>query len=227
MPDRTWLLASSASIVVGYVGGSLRLLESRRKGLRTKEPGLQNLFPEERLLTEQNPDSQEGKVFIVTGGNGDLDKERTKILYSKHAKVYVATRSEPKAKEAIEEVCQLYPTSKGDRVYLYSDLTDLATIEKSADDVLFKNASVTALPAGSKTAQDYELQLNWAVRAEWVSLSAANSAPKPAINFTNMDYKRDEDQWRKYERNKARIVLHSCEASKRKASATAMVFFIS
>ncbi|KAI0905345.1 short-chain dehydrogenase [Ustulina deusta] len=208
------------------------------------------MFPGEPLLTEQNLGSQEGKVFIVTGANSGLGKELVKILYSKHAKVYVAARSESKAKKAIEEVRQLYPTSKGDLAYLYLDLSDLATIKKSADDflakeqrldVLFNNAGVMTPPAGSKTVQGYELQLGvnsigtflftrclnptlaatarsapqHSVRVVWVSSAAADSAPKPAIDFSNIDYKRDEGQWQKYERSKAGNILHSCEAARR------------
>ncbi len=186
----------------------------------------------------------------MTGANSGLGKELVKILYSKHAKVYVAARSESKAKKAIEEVRQLYPTSKGELAYLYLDLSDLATIKKSADDflakeqrldVLFNNAGVMTPPVGSKTVQGYELQLGvnsigtflftrclnptlaatarsapqHSVRVVWVSSAAADSAPKPAIDFSNMDYKRDEDQWQKYERSKAGNILHSCEAARR------------
>ncbi|KAI0427936.1 short-chain dehydrogenase [Xylaria sp. FL1042] len=211
---------------------------------------LKNLFPGGPLLTEENVGSQEGKVFIVTGANTGLGKELTKILYSKHAKVYVAARSETKAKEAIEQIRQLYPTSNGHLAYLYLDLSDLTTIKKSADDflvkeqrldVLFNNAGVMVPPAGSKTTQGYELQLGVngvgtflftrclnpilaatassappnSVRVVWVSSSAADTAPRPALDFSNMDYKREEGQWQKYERSKAGNILHSCEAARR------------
>ncbi|KAF2971578.1 hypothetical protein GQX73_g2020 [Xylaria multiplex] len=211
---------------------------------------LKNMFPGEPLLTEHNLGSQEGKVFIVTGANSGLGKELMKILYSKHAKVYVAARSESKAKAAIEEARQLHPTSRGILTYLYLDLGDLATIKKSADDflskesrldVLFNNAGVMTPPVGSKTAQGYELQLGVnsigtflftrclssilvstassatpnSVRVVWVSSQAAESAPKPAIDFSNMDYQRDETPWQKYERSKAGNILHSCEAARR------------
>ena len=98
-------------------------------------------------------------------------------------------------------------------------------------------------PAGSATAQGWELQLGTnvlgtflltrclhpalvataksglveksSVRVVWVSSSAADGAPKPAIDFENMDYKRrDETQWQKYERSKAGNILHACEAAR-------------
>lgn len=186
----------------------------------------------------------------MTGANTGLGKELTKILYSKHAKVYVAARSESKANAAMKEISRLYPTSKGNLVYLQLDLNDLSTIKKSADaflakeerlDVLWNNAGVMVPPAGSTTAQGYELQLGvnniatflfthflspilaatarsapeGSVRVIWVSSDASEGAPHPAIDFSNMDYKKSESQWQKYERSKAGSILHACEAARR------------
>ncbi|KAI0096366.1 short-chain dehydrogenase [Nemania sp. FL0031] len=211
---------------------------------------LKNLCPGEPLLTEDNLGTQAGKVFIVTGANTGLGKELTKILYSKHAKVYVAARSEAKAEAAMEDIRTLYPTSKGELVYLHLDLNDLTTIKKSADDflaqeqrldVLWNNAGVMVPPVGSTTAQGYELQLGVnniatflftrfllpilittagsaatnSVRVVWVSSAAAESAPKPAIDFSNMDYAKNESQWQKYGRSKAGTILHALEAARR------------
>lgn len=81
-------------------------------------------------------------------------------------------------------------------------------------------------PEGSKTAQGYELQLGTnniapffftklilpvlvnttkvakkdSVRVVWVSSSAGEFAPNPAIDFDNMDYKTPEGIWNKYGR---------------------------
>ncbi|KAI1123105.1 short-chain dehydrogenase [Nemania abortiva] len=211
---------------------------------------LKNLCPGEPLLTEDSLGTQEGKVFIVTGANTGLGKELAKILYSKHAKIYVAARTEAKAKAAIEDIRGLYPTSKGDLAYLHLDLNDLTTIKKSTDDflaketrldVLWNNAGVMVPPAGSTTAQGYELQLGVnniatflftrfllpimiatagsapvnSVRVVWVSSAAADGAPKPAIDFSNMDYAKNESQWQKYQRSKAGTILHACEAARR------------
>ncbi|KAI0466592.1 short-chain dehydrogenase [Xylaria cf. heliscus] len=204
----------------------------------------------EPLLTEENLGTQQGKVFIVTGANTGLGKELAKILYSKHAKVYVAARSEAKATAAIEDIRRLHPESKGQLAYLHLDLGDLTTIKTSAEvflakeqrlDVLFNNAGVMVPPQGSTTAQGYELQLGvnniatffftqilypamvetarsaprGSVRVVWVSSDAAEGAPNPAIDFDNMDYKKDEAAWTKYQRSKAGNVLHACEAARR------------
>ncbi|KAH9205647.1 hypothetical protein DL95DRAFT_397449, partial [Leptodontidium sp. 2 PMI_412] len=55
------------------------------------------------------------------------------------------------------------------------------------------------------------------VRVIWVSSSAADSAPHPAIDFTNMDYHREEGIWSKYLPSKAGNVLHSAEFARRTA----------
>ena len=105
-------------------------------------------------------------------------------------------------------------------------------------DVLFLNAGVMTPPKGSKTAQGHELQFGTnslahflvvehlkpllsrtaaaaptnSVRVVWVSSSVAQMmAPKPAINFENMDYKKDEMAFVKYGRSKAGNILQATE----------------
>ena len=108
-------------------------------------------------------------------------------------------------------------------------------------DVLWLNAGVMVPPQGSKTAQGYELQLGTncighfmfanllrptmaktayasppnSVRVLWVSSSMAEMAPKPPVDFSNMDYKKDEGAWVKYGRSKAGNVLHAVEFARR------------
>jgi NAD(P)-dependent dehydrogenase (short-subunit alcohol dehydrogenase family) len=108
-------------------------------------------------------------------------------------------------------------------------------------DVLWNNAGVMVPPQGSKTAQGYELQLGTnnlapflfthhllpllketakkapknSVRVVWVSSSAATFAPTPPIDFSNMDYKKEEGPWTKYGRSKAGNVLHAVELARR------------
>jgi len=110
-------------------------------------------------------------------------------------------------------------------------------------DVLWNNAGVMLPPHGSKTAQGYELQLGVnaigtflfshylhaimaitaqtvpknSVRVVWVSSGAALTAPTPAIDFTNMDYSREESAYTKYSRSKAGNVIHAAEFARRSA----------
>ncbi|KAG5762625.1 hypothetical protein H9Q72_009289 [Fusarium xylarioides] len=115
--------------------------------------------------------------------------------------------------------------------------------QESRLDVLYNNAGVMVPPQGSKTVQGYELQIGVnnlapflfthflhpilaataqiapknSVRVIWVSSSAADGAPTPAIDFKNMDYHNEEGIWPKYSRSKAGNVLHSVEFARRTA----------
>ncbi|KAF0320225.1 putative short-chain dehydrogenase [Colletotrichum asianum] len=108
-------------------------------------------------------------------------------------------------------------------------------------DVLWNNAGVMVPPQGSTTVQGHELQLginnlghqlftqlltpllektsqiapNDTVRVIWVSSSAADGAPRPAIDFTNMDYLKEEGIWSKYSRSKAGNVIQASEYARR------------
>lgn len=112
--------------------------------------------------------------------------------------------------------------------------------------MLWNNAGVMVPPQGSTTAQGYELQLGvnnlghflltsllrpvlertakeatatapGSVRVVWVSSSAADAAPQPAVDFDNMDYHREEGVWQKYSRSKAGSQLHASELARRVA----------
>lgn len=100
-------------------------------------------------------------------------------------------------------------------------------------------------PQASKTVQGYELQLGTnvlghflftklltdtlvstaktapknSVRVVWVSSSAADAAPSPAIDFSNMDYHVEESATNKYARSKAGNALEAIEFSRRFSSA--------
>ncbi|CCF45044.1 short-chain dehydrogenase [Colletotrichum higginsianum] len=108
-------------------------------------------------------------------------------------------------------------------------------------DVLWNNANVMVPPQGSTTVQGYELQLGInnlghqlftqlltpllkmtsqvaprdSVRVIWVSSSAADGAPRPAIDFSNMDYHIEEGIWSKYSRSKAGNVIQASEYARR------------
>lgn len=129
-------------------------------------------FPPQPSLTEASLPSQKGKVFIVTGGYSGVGYELVTILYRAGAKVYLAGRSEEKANAAIAEIkalsTQENSSEVGEIVFLNILLDDLTTIKPAVEkftsaesrlDVLFNNAGVSNPPAGSVSAQGYELQL--------------------------------------------------------------------
>lgn len=128
-------------------------------------------FPPKATFTDQAiPANLQGKVYLVTGANSGMGKELARILYSRHAKVYAACRSEERGRQAIADIKKVVPASKGELVFLGLDLTDLAKTQAAAQEflaresrlhVLFNNAGVMVAPTQPMpmTVQGHELSL--------------------------------------------------------------------
>ncbi|RSL60177.1 hypothetical protein CEP54_006882 [Fusarium duplospermum] len=127
------------------------------------------LFPPSPPLTEDNVPSQRGKVFIVTGGNSGIGFELCKILYTTGATIYMTSRSEERAMNAIKQIStsEPPPTNPGVLNFLHLDLNDLHSVRASAAkfasqeaklDVLWNNAGTGGyrVSPGAKTAQGLE-----------------------------------------------------------------------
>ncbi|KIM40868.1 hypothetical protein M413DRAFT_27993 [Hebeloma cylindrosporum] len=119
--------------------------------------------PKSKFNVEDIPDLS-GKVMIVTGANTGIGKETARALLAHNAKVYIATRNQGKAEEAIKELKE--ETGK-EGIFLKLDLSDLNAIKSAAEEfssketelhVLFNNAGVMAPPIEQLTAQAYDLQ---------------------------------------------------------------------
>lgn len=106
-----------------------------------------------------------GKVIIVTGGNNGLGKESV-LQLAKHnpAKIYMGSRSEEKAAQAIADIKKAVPGAN--IVFLDLDLASFASIKKAATkflsentrlDILMNNAGIMATPPGL-TKDGYEIQ---------------------------------------------------------------------
>ncbi|KAL2173175.1 uncharacterized protein P884DRAFT_333014 [Thermothelomyces heterothallicus CBS 202.75] len=130
-----------------------------------------HFHPPKPTFTDQDVPDLTGRVCIVTGSNTGIGKEVARILYSKNARVYVAARSQDKARSAIREIKESTPSSAGSLEFLSLDLSDLSHVREAARsflareqrlDVLFNNAGVMVGSASEpvpRTAQGYELCL--------------------------------------------------------------------
>lgn len=125
-------------------------------------------FPPKPTFTEADLESQDGKVFLITVGSSGIGYELAKILYGKNARVYIATRSEQEALQAITDIKRTVVSSSGSLAFLQLGLSDLSGIKESVDefkakesklDVLWNNAGVSQPPLGSVSKQGHELQL--------------------------------------------------------------------
>lgn len=119
-------------------------------------------------FTEKELPSQAGKVFIVTGGNSGIGFELVKILYAAGGIVYMAGRDATSMAAAVENIISTTtPSDTNAKIKsLLVDLSDLSTIEscvstflaqESRLDVLWNNAGVAQIPAGTVTKQGHEI----------------------------------------------------------------------
>ncbi len=69
---------------------------------------------------------QTGRTFVVTGANGGLGVETTKVLASKGATVVMACRNTAKAQEIADRI-------DGDVKVAPLDLADLSSVREFAD----------------------------------------------------------------------------------------------
>ncbi|KAI0074940.1 NAD-P-binding protein [Panus rudis PR-1116 ss-1] len=97
-----------------------------------------------------------GKVAIVTGGNTGIGYWTTAHLSKRGAKVYMASRNESKAKDAISRIEAWNTASdRGPAIYHHLDLSDPREAKQSAEaflaqetrlDILINNAGMLAGP---------------------------------------------------------------------------------
>ncbi|KAJ5887319.1 hypothetical protein N7504_011366 [Penicillium tannophilum] len=126
-------------------------------------------FPPKAAFTEKELPLQQGRVFIVTGGNAGVGFELCKILYASGTTIYMASRSKERAEAAIQSIVKAQPTPKvsGTIKFLHLDLNDLESVKGAATtfaqqesrlDVLWNNAGTGAnlVEVGAKTAQGFE-----------------------------------------------------------------------
>lgn len=98
---------------------------------------------------------QRGRTFVVTGANGGLGAETTKVLAGKGATVVLACRNTEKAQEVADAI-------GGDLRVRRLDLADLSSVREFAEqteefDVLVNNAGLMNVPF-SRTVDGFETQ---------------------------------------------------------------------
>lgn len=105
---------------------------------------------------------------MVTGANSGIGKELAKILYAKHARVYVTARSREKGTQTVDDIKKEVISSNGDIIFIPLDLSDLEHTKQAARQILdkerkihllFNNAGVMVLSEEQRTVQGYEQQL--------------------------------------------------------------------
>ncbi|KAL2069922.1 hypothetical protein VTL71DRAFT_14601 [Oculimacula yallundae] len=129
-------------------------------------------FPPKPSFTEKDVPSQQGKVFIVTGGNTGVGYALIKLLYGTGATIYMASRNKAKADKAIKDLLETTPAPKNPSKlkFLQLDLNDLLSVKAAATtfaqqesrlDVLWNNAGAgaNAVDPNARTVQDLDLMI--------------------------------------------------------------------
>ncbi|KAH9059521.1 NAD(P)-binding protein [Lactarius vividus] len=143
---------------------------------------------------------QTGKTVIVTGGNGGIGRETARVLLANGARVYIATRSEEKSQEVIEELKK--ETGKDSIFFLKLDLADLVSIKAAAEEyigketelhTLYNNAGVYAV-VDKVTTQGFDMQFGTNVLGHFyltklllpVLIATAKNNPAGTVRVVNV-----------------------------------------
>ncbi|KAM0518395.1 hypothetical protein ACHAPE_004158 [Trichoderma viride] len=196
---------------------------------------------------------QEGKVIVVTGGNAGIGKE-TILQLCKHSpkKVFLATRNEAKAKDAIESINSQLP-QPADIVFVPLNLSNLASVAAAADtlnqstdriDLLFLNAGIMNLPPG-KTDDGFDIQFGtnhvghfllttrllpllkqtvtkYNADVRILSISSMASMAAPALDTIISEDLWKKGGWTSYASSKAANILFAAELARRHPEITAV-----
>lgn len=87
-----------------------------------------------------------GLTFPVIGGHSGIGKETVRALLAHNARVYVASRNEERAQEAIEE---LKKDTGNEAIFLQLDLADLKSVRRAADEFLTHEKVLNVLVNGA------------------------------------------------------------------------------
>src|SRR5690349_19620097 len=112
---------------------------------------------------EKNMGKLEGKIALITGGNGGIGFATAKRFVKEGAYVFITGRREPETAAAVEEIGRNVTGVQGD----VSNLGDLDLLfaqikrEKGRLDIVFANAGVVKLaPLGAITEELYDSVFN-------------------------------------------------------------------
>ena len=116
--------------------------------------------------TPEHLGSQDGKTYLITGGNAGIGFEATKLLASKGAKVIILSRNEKKVNAAIKEIKQ--SNENVDIQFIALDLASLESVRSAAKqinssvekiDALICNAAIAQIATQKLTVDGFESQL--------------------------------------------------------------------
>lgn len=120
-------------------------------------------YPPKTKFTAADVPPLDGKVVLITGGNGGIGYLTAKAVLARNAKVYIACRDPAKGQQAIETLRE----ATGKTAHLLEmDLANLKSIKTAVEeflkketrlDILFNNGGVMVPPLEKVTDDGYDL----------------------------------------------------------------------
>ena len=187
--------------------------------------------------------SQEGRIFLVTGGTSGIGYESAKALAAAGAQVVIASRNPERGEEAIASIRQETPDAHVQ--FEAFDLADLASVRALGErlsatlphlDGLINNAGIMEPPERGTSADGFEMQFavnylgHFALTAEMLPLLRKADAPRVvtlssiaaargAIHFSDLQFEQDYDPAGAYRQSKLACLTFALELQRRSDAA--------
>ena len=190
---------------------------------------------------DQLPDLS-GRVALVTGANSGIGEPTAQALGAAGACVYLACRSEEKARAALARMKQAAPN--GQFHFIHLDLADLSSVKACSEqfleqhsqlDLLINNAGVM-IPPYTRTKDGFELQFgtnhlgHFALTTHLIDVITATPKSRVVtvssmahrfgrLRFNDLQRARGYNRWLAYGQSKVANLMFSYELQRRLAAA--------
>tara|TARA_R110001599_G_scaffold56613_1_gene156374 strand:- start:1207 stop:2229 length:1023 start_codon:yes stop_codon:yes gene_type:complete len=187
--------------------------------------------------------SQEGRIFLVTGGTSGMGYEDAKALATAGAQVVIAARNPERGQEAIDQIKQEVPDAQV--TFEPFDLADLSSVRALGQrlntslprlDGLINNAAIMAPPERSTSAEGFEMQFainyvgHFVLTAELLPLLRNSDVPRVitlssiaalrgSINFDDLHSAQAYEPMTAYAQSKLAGLMFAFELQRRSAAA--------
>lgn len=187
--------------------------------------------------------TQDGRIFLVTGGTSGMGYEDAKALAAAGAQVVVAARNPERGRETVASIRQAHPDAQIRFEPL--DLADLSSVRGLAErlqaslprlDGLINNAAIMAPPARGVSVDGFEAQLatnyigHFALTAQLLPLLRRSDAPRVVtlssiaaargrIDFDDLQAEASYDPYASYAQSKLACLMFAFELQRRSDAA--------